>query len=110
LALQQSPKHPGLVRRFLLHGHQVSNLTKGHNPIDPVLCSSILEDSKLLGILGGWIIWFNEELQLDPLRHGKNVGGEGEGGILAHRSRQSSGFLENLLMAMAIVWIDFAQQ
>jgi hypothetical protein len=36
LILQQSPKHPGLVSRFLL-GHQVLNLTEGHHPLDPIL-------------------------------------------------------------------------
>jgi hypothetical protein len=35
LTLQQSPKYPGLVRRFL-HGHQVLNLTEGHHPLDPI--------------------------------------------------------------------------
>jgi hypothetical protein len=37
LTLQQSSKHPGLVRRFL-HGHQVLNFTEGHHPLDPILC------------------------------------------------------------------------
>jgi hypothetical protein len=55
LTLQQSPKHPGLVQRFL-DGHQVLNLTEGHHPLDPLLLASILEDIKLSGLLGGWII------------------------------------------------------
>jgi hypothetical protein len=69
LTLQQSPKHPGLVSRFL-HGHQVLNLTEGHHLLDPILWASILEDSKLSGVLGssGWIVWIHEELQVDPLR------------------------------------------
>jgi hypothetical protein len=71
LALQQSPKHPGFVRRFL-HGHQVLNLTEGNHPLDPVLWdpASILEDSKLLRVLGisSWVVWIHEKLQLDPLR------------------------------------------
>jgi hypothetical protein len=69
LTIQQSPKHPGLVRRFL-HGHQVLNLTEGHHPLDPILWASILEDSKLSGVLvtSGWVVWIHEKLQLDPLR------------------------------------------
>jgi hypothetical protein len=39
LTLQQSPKHPGLVRRFL-HGHQVLNLTEGHQPNSDLIQSS----------------------------------------------------------------------
>jgi hypothetical protein len=67
--LQQSTKHPGLVRRFL-HGHQVLDLTEYHHPLDSVLWESILEDSKLSGVLGAssWVIWIHEKLQLDPLR------------------------------------------
>jgi hypothetical protein len=69
LTLQQSLKHPGLVSRFL-HGHQVLNLTEGHHPLDPILWASILEDSKLLGVLGtsSWVVCIHEKLQLDPLR------------------------------------------
>jgi hypothetical protein len=51
LTVQQSPKNPGLVSRFL-HGHQLLNLTEGHHPLDPLLWASILEDSKLSGVLG----------------------------------------------------------
>jgi hypothetical protein len=69
LTLQQSPKHPGLVSRFL-HGHQVLNLTEGHHLLDPILWASMLEDSKLSGVLGAssWVVWIHEKLQLDPLR------------------------------------------
>jgi hypothetical protein len=57
------------VSRFL-HGHQVLNLMERHHPLDPVLRASILEDSKLSGVLGiqGWLVWIHEELQLDPLK------------------------------------------
>jgi hypothetical protein len=71
LTLQQSPKQPGLVNRFL-HGHYVLNLPEGNHPLDPILWdpASILEDSKLLGVLGGscWAVWIHEKLQIDPLR------------------------------------------
>jgi hypothetical protein len=36
LALQQSPKYPGLVRRFLQQ-HQVLNLTEGYQHIKPLI-------------------------------------------------------------------------
>jgi hypothetical protein len=55
LTLQQIPNHPDFVRR-LLHGHKVLNLTKGHHPLDSFLWASILDDSKLLRVLGGWDI------------------------------------------------------
>jgi hypothetical protein len=63
LTLEQSPKYPGLVSRFL-HVHQVLNLTKGHHPLDPILWAYILEDSKLLRVLGtlGWVVWIHEKL------------------------------------------------
>jgi hypothetical protein len=69
LTLQQNPKHPGLVRRFL-HGHQVLNLTEGHHPHDPIFWASILKDSKVSGVLGisSWVVWIPKKLQLDPLR------------------------------------------
>jgi hypothetical protein len=106
LTLQQSPKHPGLVSRFL-HGHQVLNLTEGHHPLDPLLWDPafILEDIKLTGVLGAssWFVWIHEKLQLDPLRlvsvrpihlvmstfftlETKGMGG----GFLEHRRRQRS--------------------
>jgi hypothetical protein len=111
LTLQQSPKHLGIVRRFL-HGHQVFNLLEGHHPLDPILWASILEDSKLLGVLGGWVVWIHEKLQLDPLRivrirpinlvhllhlgYERNGGGEG----FSHAERgKAAEDLENLLMA-----------
>jgi hypothetical protein len=50
--LEQSPKYPDLISRFL-HGHQVLNLMGGHHPLDPQLWASILEDRKLSGVLGG---------------------------------------------------------
>jgi hypothetical protein len=71
LVHQKTLKHPGLVRRFL-HGYQVLNLTEGHNPLDRLLWdpASILEDSKLSGVLGAsiWFFWMHEKLQLDPIR------------------------------------------
>jgi hypothetical protein len=118
LTFQQSPKHPGLVSRFL-HGHQVLNLTEGHYPLDPILWDpeSILEDSKLLGVLGGWVIWIHEKLQLDPLRlvcvspinlvHLLHLGNERNGGFLFIEGGKAED-LENLLMA--IVWIEILQQ
>jgi hypothetical protein len=102
LNLQQIPKHLGLVRKFL-HGHQALNLTEGHHPLDPVLWSSILEDSKLSVVLGAssWVVWIHEKLQLDPLRlvrirpinhaHLLHLGNKRNGGVLVHRRRQSSG-------------------
>jgi hypothetical protein len=69
LTIQQIPKHPGLVSRFL-QGHQVLNLMEGHHPLDPILWKSNLEDRKLLGVLGiqDWVVSIHEKLQLDPLR------------------------------------------
>jgi hypothetical protein len=114
LTLQQSPKHPGLVHRFL-HGNQVLNLTEGHHPLDPILwklhpslkianCRDDLEPQA--GLSGSMrnsnlihsdlsasgpsilIIFFT----LETLET-KGMGGEG---ILAHRMRQSSGGFEKL--------------
>jgi hypothetical protein len=112
LTFQQSPKHPSLVSRFL-HGRQVLNLTEGHHPLDPVLWdpASILEDSKLSGVLGAssWVVWMHEKLQLDPLRlvrvslinlvHLLHLGNKRNGGAED---------LGNLLMA--IVWIEILRQ
>jgi hypothetical protein len=69
LILQQIPKHPGFVRSFL-QGDQALNLMKGHHPIDALLWKSILEDSKLSGVLGAlsWVIWIHEKLHLVPLK------------------------------------------
>jgi hypothetical protein len=43
---------------------------EGHQPFDRILWVSILEDRKLLGVLGdsSWFVWIHEKLQLDPLR------------------------------------------
>jgi hypothetical protein len=68
MTFQQSQKHPGIINRFL-HGHQVINLTEGPHPLDSILWASILEFRKLSGVLGGWVSWIHEKLQLDPLRH-----------------------------------------
>jgi hypothetical protein len=118
LTLQQSPKHPGIVRRFL-HGHQVLNLTEDHHPLDPVLWASILEDIKLSGVLGiqGWVIWIHEKLQLDPLRlvcispinlvhlvHLGNKRNWGGRGFSRREGGKAAANLENLLMV--IVWIE----
>jgi hypothetical protein len=118
--LQQSPKHLGLVRRFL-HGHQVLNLTEGHHPLDPVLWASILEDSKLSGVLGAsiWVVWIHEKLQLDPLRlvhvkpinivHLLHFGKERNGRVfLLTEGGKAMEDLESLLMA--IDWIEILQQ
>jgi hypothetical protein len=120
LTLQQSPKHPGLASRFL-HGHQVLNLTEGHHPLDPILWASILEDSKLSGVLGAssWVVWIYEKFQLDPLRlvcirpinlvHFLHLGNKRNGGgFLSTEGGKAVVDLENLLMA--IVWIEILQQ
>jgi hypothetical protein len=101
LTLQQNPNYPGLVSS-LLHGHPVLNLTEGHHPLYPILWASILEDSKLSGVLGtsSWVVWMHENLQLDSLRlvcirtinlvrllHLEN---KKNGGLLVQRRRQSS--------------------
>jgi hypothetical protein len=123
LNLQQSPKHHGLVSRFF-HGHHVLNLTEGHHPFDPSLWdpASILEDSKLSGVLGAssWVVWIHEELQLDPLILA-HIGsstlsifftletkGMGGGGFSRTEGGKAAADLENLLMA--IVLIEILQQ
>jgi hypothetical protein len=47
-------KHPGLVSRFF-QGHQVLNLTRINQQI--IIFASIIEDNKVLGILGtsSWV-------------------------------------------------------
>ena len=45
LPLQQCPKHRGLVSR-LLEWSQVLNLTKGHQPFDPILWAPNLKITK----------------------------------------------------------------
>jgi hypothetical protein len=66
LALQQSPKDPGLVSRFL-QGNQALNLTEEYQPINKLLWECIFEDRKVSGVLGtcSWLVWIHEELQLD---------------------------------------------
>jgi hypothetical protein len=118
LTLQQSPKHPGLIRRFL-HRHQVLNITEGHNLLVTILWASILEDRKLSGVIFGWIVWIHEKLQLDPLRlvrvrpinlaHLLHPGNKRNGrGFLRKEGGKAEEYLENLLMA--IFCIDFLQQ
>jgi hypothetical protein len=121
LTLQQSPKYPGFVSRFL-HGHEVFNLTEGYQSLDPLLWdpASILEDSKLLGVLeaSSWIVWIHEKLQLDPLKlvqvspinlvHLLHLGNKRNGGFLCTEGGKAAEDLENLLMA--IVWIEILQQ
>jgi hypothetical protein len=65
LTLQQSTIYPCLFSKFLL-GHQVLNLTEGNHPLDAILWTSILEDSKLSGVLGAssWVILIHEKLNL----------------------------------------------
>jgi hypothetical protein len=57
---EDNPFDYGLVSRFL-HGHQVFNLTEGHHPLGPILWASILEDIKLLGVIGAkyWVVWIH---------------------------------------------------
>jgi hypothetical protein len=120
LTLQQSPKHLGLVTRFL-RGHQVLDLMEGHHSLDPILWASILEDSKLSGVLGGWVIWIHEELQLDPFRlvrvrpihlvhflHLGNKRNGGKGRVLHTEGGKAAEDSKNLLKA--IVWIEILQQ
>jgi hypothetical protein len=76
---------------------------EGYHPLDPVLWASILEDNKLSEVLGNssWVVCIHEKLQLDPLRlirirpskivHLLHLGNKRNGGVLAHRRRQSSG-------------------
>jgi hypothetical protein len=95
---------------------------EGHHPLDPLFGASILEDSKLLGVLGGRISRIHEELQLDPLRlvrvrpinlvhllhFGNQRNGGEESGIFSRRRREAAKDWENFLMA--IVWIEILQQ
>jgi hypothetical protein len=119
LTLQKSPKHPGLVSRFL-HGYQILNLTEGNQPFDPILWVSILEDSKLSGVIGdsSWVVWIHEKLQLNPLRlvrvrlinpvHLLHFGNKRNGGFLHTEGGKAAEDSENLLMAIA--WIEILQQ
>jgi hypothetical protein len=117
-SLQQFVERLNDLNRYLLYfpkenpkqldqdGYQVLNLTEGHHPLDPVLWdpTSILEDSKVSGVLGAssWVVWIHEKLQLDPLRlvrispinlvHLLHLGNKRNGGgVLAHRRRQRGG-------------------
>jgi hypothetical protein len=120
LTLQQSPKDPGLVSRFL-HGNHVLNLMEGHHPLDPILWASILEDSKLLGVLGAssCVVWIYEKLQLDPLRlicvitinlvHLLHLGNKRNGGGFTRKEGgKAAEDSENLLII--IFWIEILQQ
>jgi hypothetical protein len=71
--------------------------------LDPLLWASILEDSKLSGVLGAssWVVWIHEKLQLDSLRfvlvspinlvHLLHLGNKRDGGVIAQIRRQRSG-------------------
>jgi hypothetical protein len=121
LTLQQSPKHPGLVNRFL-QGHQFFNLTEDHHPRNSILWdpTSIIEDSKLSGVLGAssWVVWIHDKLQLDPLRlvhirsinlfHLLHLGNKRNGERSHTEGGKTAEFLVNLLMA--VVWIEILQQ
>jgi hypothetical protein len=87
---------------------------ENHEEIDQLLLTSILEYSKLSGVIGDWVILIHDKVQIDPLRlvcikcihlvhllqfkNKRNGGGD----FLAAED------LENLLVA--IVQIDLAQQ
>jgi hypothetical protein len=97
----------------------IVNLTEGHHPLDPLLWSSIIEDTILLGVVGSWIVWIHEKLQLDPLKlvrvrpinlvHLLQLGDKRKGGgFLRTEGVKAAEDLENLLMA--IVWIEILQQ
>jgi hypothetical protein len=92
---------------------------EGHHPLDPLLWASILRYTKVLGVIGGWVIWIHKEFQLDPLSlvhvrhinlvHLLHIGNKrngGEGFSLTEGDKAAED-LENLLMA--IVQIDLAQ-
>jgi hypothetical protein len=68
LTFQDNPKYSGLVSRFFQCYQQDFNLKEGHYLLDPLPWESILEDSKLCGVLGGWAILIHEKLQSDPFR------------------------------------------
>jgi hypothetical protein len=111
LILQQSPKYPGLVSKFLQE-HQVLNLQEVHHPRDPIFWdpASILEESKLSGVLGAssWFVWIHEKFQLDPLRlfrikpmnlvHLLHLGKERNGGFLFTEGGKAVEDLEILLI------------
>jgi hypothetical protein len=99
-ALQQSPKLPDFVSRFLQE-HQILNLMEGYQALDSLLFASIIGDSKLMRVPRSWFIWIHEELQLDPLRtvdirpiHLLNKNECWEEGF-THRRRESSGIFRS---------------
>jgi hypothetical protein len=57
LTLQESPKHPGLVRR-LLKVHQVLNLMEGHHPEG----GKAAKDLKILLMTIACMIFFNRSV------------------------------------------------
>jgi hypothetical protein len=106
---------------MFLQGHQVLNLTEGHHPLDPFLwdIASILEDSKLSGLFGGWYICIHEKLQLDTLRlvrirpinlvHFLHLGNKRNGGGLSRtEGSKAAEYLEKLIMT--IICIEILQQ
>jgi hypothetical protein len=69
------------------------------------------------GVLGGWVVWIHEKLQLDPLRLVSSVPStlstfstlEIKGrGFSQTEGDKAAAYLENLLMA--IVWIEILHQ
>jgi hypothetical protein len=121
LNLQQSSKHPGIVRRFL-HGHQVLNLTEGHHPLGSLLWNlhPSLKIANWFGVLAAssWVVWIHEKLQLDPFRlffsrpinlvHLLHLGNKRNGGLLHTEGGKAAEDLENLVTT--IVWIEILQQ
>jgi hypothetical protein len=89
--------------------------------LDPILWdpTSILEDNKLLGVLGiqGWVVGIHEKLQLDPPRlvciihinlvHLLHLGNKRNGGFLPTEGDKAAADFESLLMS--IVWIEILQ-
>jgi hypothetical protein len=76
---------------------------EGNHQLDPLHWASILEYNKVLGLLGGWVVWIHKELQLyqlslvrvSPIQivHLLHIGNKryrGKGDILEHRRMQSS--------------------
>jgi hypothetical protein len=83
-----------------------------HHPLDPLLWASILEDSRVSGVLGAssWVVWIHEELHLDQfcLVHVRSIklvhlllfGSKMSGGVLVHKRKQISRRFRILLMAI----------
>jgi hypothetical protein len=94
--------------------YQVLNLTEGHHPLNSLLWVSILEDSKLSGVLGCWVIWINGELQLNPLSLARirpihlfqlfHLGSKGMGGFSLTERRKSSGGFGKLTHGHCLDW------